>query len=365
MARQISINSLMSLSGCLETIARRNKVNPAEPRVDINDGKWEAKDATLPRQQSVCSPTPEDHDASVDSIAVSEEPPPDLPGNPCTRKSSKAKRVKNYLKKCKDAALGNSNAAQNEDKEQSAEPAADQEGPEPARLRTSRRRSNSGSREVSTTSWYIASTLEPSTNLVSVVEVLPPESAGVEVTCDSSNSTVIEITGESVVPEEAKVCAVTRESLDGPGEVLDSRNEGGTTLIVIESREENPPCSAVIDEFVDSASEQFPPSENSMDTAFVTPETTETKCDVASLVERHLGTLYPNFPRVRPVLVRQARDLLVCTFHGNLVRFEREFCVPAAELLQAVRGIADRKVSLVTMLLPTRTVVMNPGIRGC
>jgi len=70
----------------------------------------------------------------------------------------------------------------------------------------------------------------------------------------------------------------------------------------------------------------------------------QNKSDVASLVERHLGSLYPNFPRVRPILVRQARDLLVCTFHGNLARFEREFCIPATELLRAVRDIADRKV---------------------
>jgi hypothetical protein len=61
-------------------------------------------------------------------------------------------------------------------------------------------------------------------------------------------------------------------------------------------------------------------------------------------VERHLGPLYPNFPRVRAVLVRQARDLLVCTFLGNLVQFEREFCVPASQLLRSVREIADNKV---------------------
>ena len=70
----------------------------------------------------------------------------------------------------------------------------------------------------------------------------------------------------------------------------------------------------------------------------------QNKCDVASLVERYLGALYPNFPRVRPVLVRQARDILVCTYHGNLMRFEREFCVPAAELLQGVKDVASRKV---------------------
>ena len=49
-------------------------------------------------------------------------------------------------------------------------------------------------------------------------------------------------------------------------------------------------------------------------------------------------------------MVRQARDLLVCTFHGNLARFEREFCIPATELLRAVRDIADIKVCADTSL---------------
>ncbi|KAJ9600446.1 hypothetical protein L9F63_009216, partial [Diploptera punctata] len=69
------------------------------------------------------------------------------------------------------------------------------------------------------------------------------------------------------------------------------------------------------------------------------------KCDVASLVDRYFSTLYSNFSRVRPVLVRQARDLLVCTYHGNLMRFERDFCVLAAQLLEEVRSTADRKMS--------------------
>jgi hypothetical protein len=87
--------------------------------------------------------------------------------------------------------------------------------------------------------------------------------------------------------------------------------------------------------------------------------TFQNKSDVASLVERHLGFLYPNFPRVRPILVRQARDLLVCTFHGNLARFEREFCIPATELLRAVRNIADRKVCAKDKALYNRVLLIS------
>lgn len=59
---------------------------------------------------------------------------------------------------------------------------------------------------------------------------------------------------------------------------------------------------------------------------------------VADLVDRHLGALYPQYlESTRAVLVRQARDLLVCTFHGDLSRFEREFLSPAAKLIEVVK----------------------------
>lgn len=59
--------------------------------------------------------------------------------------------------------------------------------------------------------------------------------------------------------------------------------------------------------------------------------------DVASLVDRLMGPLYHNYRQTRTVLVRQARDLLVCEYLGNLQRFETEFCLPAASLLRGVQ----------------------------
>jgi hypothetical protein len=193
------------------------QVNPAENRVDINDGKWEQKDATLPSQQTVVGSVPE-HDTSEDTVALREFGPPELPGNPCTRKSSKAKRVKNYLKKCKDAALGNSSSGPTEGQEH------EQDKREGSRVRNSKRRSNSGNREVSSTSWYVAPNLDPSPNDVCVVEVVPPAS-------DSINNAVIETVPDSMVS------SASRSSQNGPGDVLDSRNEGGTNVEFLESRD--------------------------------------------------------------------------------------------------------------------------------
>ncbi|XP_068911391.1 puratrophin-1-like isoform X4 [Tenebrio molitor] len=61
------------------------------------------------------------------------------------------------------------------------------------------------------------------------------------------------------------------------------------------------------------------------------------KSDVASLVDKYFGSLYENYQQSKNCLVRQARDLLVCEYHGCLHRFENEFCTQAAKLLQRVK----------------------------
>lgn len=214
------------------------QVNPAENRVDINDGKWEQKDGTLPPQRAVVRPTPE-REASGDSVTLATDAPQDLRGNPCTRKSSKAKKVKNYLKKCKNAALGNSGSTHSEEHEREADSVADQERQEARRLRISRRRSNSGNRDVSSTSWYVPPDMEPSHNVVSVVEVLPPGHTN-ETASDKANGAVIETASESG-------CSASHPSQNGPGDVLDSRNEGGTTVIILESQNESVPSSGPVE----------------------------------------------------------------------------------------------------------------------
>lgn len=57
------------------------------------------------------------------------------------------------------------------------------------------------------------------------------------------------------------------------------------------------------------------------------------------MVDRYLGHLYPDYKKfTRPVLVRQARDLLVCTFHGDLLRFEQEYLSPAADIIIRIKN---------------------------
>jgi hypothetical protein len=244
------------------------QVNPAENHVDINDGRWEQKGGTVPSQRAAVRPTSE-HETSANNVTSAADAPQDLRGNPCTRKSSKAKRVKNYLKKCKNAALGNSSSTHSEEQEHAADSTVDHERQEAPRLRISRRRSNSGNRDVSSTSWYVPPGMEPAPNLVSVVEVLPPGHSN-ETLSDNTSSGVIEAVSESV-------CSASHPSQNDPGDVLDSRNEGGTTVIILESQNESIPSSFLVEGSVldEPKALYLPPRDNSTDTAHSIPEASE------------------------------------------------------------------------------------------
>ncbi|XP_076262791.1 uncharacterized protein LOC143197888 isoform X3 [Rhynchophorus ferrugineus] len=61
------------------------------------------------------------------------------------------------------------------------------------------------------------------------------------------------------------------------------------------------------------------------------------KGDVEILVDKYFGNIYTNFSGSRKCLIRQARDLLVCEYHGCLTKFENEFCVQASKLLQYLK----------------------------
>lgn len=259
------------------------QVNPAENRVDINDGKWEQKDTTLPSQQTAVGSAPE-HDTSEDTVALREFGPPDLPGNPCTRKSSKAKRVKNYLKKCKDAALGNSSSAPTEGQDHAVVTTTEQDKREGSRVRNSKRRSNSGNREVSSTSWYVAPDLDPSPNRVSVVEVLPPEQTD-EAASDTSNNAVVATVSDSMVTEQRKVSSASRSSQNGPGDVLDSRNEGGTNVEFLKSQDGRAPSSCAAEDIVrDAPASQCGPTPcDSTDAVRNAPEAPEVSTNKSQL----------------------------------------------------------------------------------
>ncbi|KXJ81340.1 hypothetical protein RP20_CCG020312 [Aedes albopictus] len=60
---------------------------------------------------------------------------------------------------------------------------------------------------------------------------------------------------------------------------------------------------------------------------------------IEKLIDLHFGPLYPDYAdHTRPVLIRQARDLLVCTFHGDLERFEAGFLRPAASIVGELKS---------------------------
>ncbi|CAM1330128.1 PLEKHG4 (predicted), partial [Pycnogonum litorale] len=56
--------------------------------------------------------------------------------------------------------------------------------------------------------------------------------------------------------------------------------------------------------------------------------------DIAHLTESALRDLYEPFDTYRAQIVRQARDIFVCSYFGDLSKFDEEFLKPAAELLK-------------------------------
>lgn len=69
----------------------------------------------------------------------------------------------------------------------------------------------------------------------------------------------------------------------------------------------------------------------------------QSRGDFASLVRSLLGPIYGE--GVMSLLIRQARDILVCAYHGNLDNFVRTYLSPAAALLTEVRSAARETVS--------------------
>lgn len=70
--------------------------------------------------------------------------------------------------------------------------------------------------------------------------------------------------------------------------------------------------------------------------------------DVASLVRNLLGPIYGD--GVINLLIRQARDILVCAYHGNLENFLKTYLSPAATLLAEVKSAAASEMVSITLL---------------
>ncbi|XP_054273864.1 pleckstrin homology domain-containing family G member 4B-like isoform X2 [Macrosteles quadrilineatus] len=267
---------------------------------------------------------------------------------------SRSKRVKSFIqKKCK----GISNSFGNGEAGETHVAVA------PRSKSTSRANS-----DVSTTSWYVANDYhsdEEVLNHVTVVKV------GVDVRETQNVSSV-------AVCDEPQVVNVVEDSVQTTDNV-DSRNEGGTdhhdseeikgeeslqdsdneTFILAQDC----PDEEEISKLDKGCSEETLVDEKPQleEVESLTPLVFEAKTEIERLTDKYFGPLYSNYPRTRPVLVRQARDLLVCSYHGNTARFEAEFCQPAAALMQEV---IQRSFIEVACGVSPRGWPLSLGVRG-
>ncbi|XP_055536209.1 uncharacterized protein LOC129724944 isoform X2 [Wyeomyia smithii] len=117
------------------------------------------------------------------------------------------------------------------------------------------------------------------------------------------------------VGHESSVVVASEYAGDSQGDdLLDSVNESGAAGGLVAQGSKIPPSS--------------PPVANS----------SLSSNGIEKLIDQHFGPLYPDYAdHTRSVLIRQARDLLVCTFHGDLERFEADFLAPAADIVSGLQ----------------------------
>lgn len=71
---------------------------------------------------------------------------------------------------------------------------------------------------------------------------------------------------------------------------------------------------------------------------FVSSSSSLQESKIAALIDSHLASIYPVFNETtRAVLIREARDVLVKTYHGCLPTFQCQFLCKFAEIVAALK----------------------------
>ncbi|CAH0547509.1 unnamed protein product [Brassicogethes aeneus] len=216
-------------------------------------------------------------------------------------RQSKTKRVKNYLKKCKNALGSRSNSSE-----------------------------QSSNGEPGPSSWYLDNPLGILVNESQVNELEDVfEDAQVDVNLGSKKlevANVVEVKGpkpdQTVETDDVlKVTPLSKEAFSPPLISMQETDDESDEILYKDCEETN-----------------F--------------QQEQTKCSVKSeaesLVDKYFGGLYKNYEQSRKCLIRQARDLLVCDYHGCLIRFEKDFCIPALKLLQRIKNENTSDITLST-----------------
>ncbi|GJQ70975.1 hypothetical protein Trydic_g889 [Trypoxylus dichotomus] len=234
-----------------------------------------------------------------DEKSNSKESSPDVCRTLETRQS-KAKRVKNYLKKCKNA-LGNRSST-----------------------------ADITQVEYTSSSWYVENHLYEGevTEIVDEFE----QTKTIHQSIDEKKRVAVVVEVKAPVSKRDDGVNFTKaESSESLRNLQNPHVEKTASPLLPDVQEMVEGCfddEAVIDD--QDLLENEGEKENG-------DNTVELKFDVASLVDRYFGSLYVNYKTTRKSLIRQARNLLVCEYNGCLQKFEEEFCSPANKLLQFIK----------------------------
>ncbi|XP_026677229.1 dentin sialophosphoprotein-like [Diaphorina citri] len=71
--------------------------------------------------------------------------------------------------------------------------------------------------------------------------------------------------------------------------------------------------------------------------------------ELTSLVDRFIGPYYLNYETTRNILIRQGRDIFLCSYFGDVDKFRTGFCVPASNLMDEIFKKAKVKGETVSL----------------
>ncbi|XP_050301872.1 uncharacterized protein LOC126740062 isoform X3 [Anthonomus grandis grandis] len=147
---------------------------------------------------------------------------------------------------------------------------------------------------------------------------------------DNFESVFSSVSDETFKSAECDIISIDKIQFEcNENEITEDNLEIGYSLPYLEAFEEivNDPC-------------------NMKNNRAIKAELTNKKSnDVSELIEKYFGDIYGNFIGAKRSLIRQARDILVCNYHGCLNKFENEFCTQASRLLRHLKNRDERDTS--------------------
>ncbi|XP_058805556.1 uncharacterized protein LOC131672382, partial [Phymastichus coffea] len=287
---------------------RNFPVIPAERRA-ITD-----KESTETWSLAVEQQAPESSDVSTAKIA-DEKPELDADQPPISRghetRKSKSKRVKSYLKRCKGALTRAEDASC--ERKKSIERRQQQEQQEQQQQQQQQQQQTS-------CAWYVESRKESA----KTEEEEEDEGEPVFELCKAAGS-------RNSLYEDAREELRTKAEEEEEEEEKSAKAGDDGSLNKCDSSD----TLIAPQEAKDDSEEDAGPA-----TPTIIPNTV-VRADAASLIRTYLGPIYGE--NVLDILTRQARDILVCAYHGNLENFVKCYLTPAVKLLSEVKLVASNK----------------------